>query len=40
MEPINEEQLETLRKIMELPIEEAAELVEDELVDDDMGLEE
>lgn len=30
-EPINEEQLETLRKIMELPIEEAIDLVEDEL---------
>lgn len=30
-ELINEEQLETLRKIMELPIEEAIDLVEDEL---------
>ena len=37
-EPISDEQLETLRKIMNLPIEEAADLVEDELDNDDMGL--
>lgn len=40
MEPINEEQLETLRKIMELPLDEAIELTEDELDNDDMGLSE
>lgn len=31
MEPISEEQIEALRKIMELPLDEAIELAEDEL---------
>lgn len=35
---ISEGQIETLRKIMELPIEEAEKLVEPE-VEEDMGLE-
>lgn len=39
-EPISEEQLDILKKIMELPIEEAEMLVEDELDNDDMGLSE